>query len=280
LRNFFFSGIGYWFYFLLLALAALIWVYYDSARRDLDAISWRIGVLVAVGLLLPSIFFKFSVQESQVYEYYDIQSQIQYLETYQEPEDWRFTVDELRAELSTYPPLTGALEPIMYMGLLGGLGGPILAIAYTITYQGQTGSRQDDPVVAPPPPPPGGGYSSSQRRQPPEPRKRPAAPPPEVKPKAHAWLVSQDGRSYQLNQGETTIGRSAQNDIQIGNDATVSKSHAKIVEQNNHFRFFDLGSTNGSRVNDRRVREPVLLAANDRIQLGDNTHLNFVTSQR
>jgi len=92
-------------------------------------------------------------------------------------------------------------------------------------------------------------------------------------------MVSQDGHSYQLNQGTTTIGTSAKNDIAIDKDSTVSRGHAKIVEQNNHFRLHDLGSTNGTRVNKKVVREPVLLAANDQIQFGDNTVFTFVTSQ-
>jgi len=278
LSNFFFNGIGFWFYLLLLALAALIWVYYDSSSKNLDAASWRIGAVIAVGLLIPSIFFKFSIQEYQVEEYYNLQNQIKYLEAYQEPDDWRHRVDDLRAQMRSYPPLAGALEPIMYMGLVGGLGGVILAIAYTVTFQGATAKSGAGsgpgmyPQGAPPPPP----QPRTQRRQS---RQKPSSPPPQLKPKAHAWLVSQDGRSYQLNQGSTTIGTSVKNDIAIDKDTTVSRGHAKVVEQNNHFRLHDLGSTNGTRVNKKTVREPILLAANDQIQLGDDTLFTFVTSQ-
>jgi hypothetical protein len=276
LRNFFFDGIGYWFYFLILALAALIWILYDSSSRKLDAVSWRIGAVVALLLLVPSIFFKFSVLETEVVYYYDVKGQIEYLNIYQEPDTWRHTVDDLGALLTTFPPLTGAVEPIMYMGILGGIGGPMLAIAYYISNQGVTGSSQASRpggYVPPPPPPPPPGPGPKRDRRP----IKPLAPP---KPKAHAWLIGADGRSYQLNQGVTTLGRSAENDIQIGGDSTVSGRHAKIEEQNNHFKLFDLGSTNGIKVNGRVVREPVLLAANDQVQLGDHTVMNFVTSQR
>lgn len=277
LRNFFFNGIGYWFYFMILALAALIWVFYDSSHRKLDAVSWRIGAVVALLLLVPSIFFKFSVLEIEVVDYYDIKGQIEYLNIYQEPDTWRHTVDDLEAQLTLFPPLTGAVEPIMYMGILGGIGGPMLAIAYYISYQGATGSSQagipGSYPPPPPPPPPPPGSRQQPRRQP------AAAPPPPIKPKAHAWLVAQDGHSYQLNQGVTTIGRAAENDIQI-NESKVSGRHAKIEEQNNHFKFIDVGSTNGSKINGRIVREPMLLAANDQVQLGDNVVMNFVTSQR
>ncbi len=279
--NFFYgAGLGFWFYFLLLALAAAIWIYYDSERRSLKATAWRIGGFVAIGLVLPSLLFKMGVRESEVYRYFDLQGQIDYLMTYQDTTDWRHTVDDLERQLSEdFHPLTGMIEPIMFLGILGGIGGPILAAAFFVTFQGQEGSAADPSGQFPPPgqfappPPPAPGPAQPVVGGP------PAAPPKPVGPKAHAWLVAQDGKSYQLNQDDTTLGRSARNDIQLGGDTTVGREHAKIVEQNNHFRFHDLGSTNGSKVNNRRVRQPVLLAADDEIQLGDHTVLRFVTSQ-
>ena len=268
--NFFFgSGLGYWFYFLILALVAAIWIYYDSDRRNMKATAWRIGGFIAVGLLLPALFFKMGVREGEVYRYFDLRGQIDYLMTYQDTTDWRHTVDDLELQLKEdFHPLTGMIEPIMFLGILGGIGGPILVAAFYITYQGQGGPAVSPSGQFPPP----GQYA---------PPVQPAADPPRMpdKPKANAWLISGDGSSYQLNQGETTLGRSARNDIQITGDTTLSKGHAKIVEQNNHFRFHDQGSTNGSKINNRRVRQPVLLEADDEIQLGDNTSLRFVTSQ-
>ncbi len=105
-------------------------------------------------------------------------------------------------------------------------------------------------------------------------------PPPPTKPKAHAWLIAEDGHSYQLNIGTTTVGKAGRNDIQLTGDTTVSREHAKVVEQNARFRLYDLGSTNGTRVNDRLVRQPVLLEPDDRIEFGDNTRFTFVTTRR
>ncbi|MBN1666488.1 MAG: hypothetical protein JW862_05350, partial [Anaerolineales bacterium] len=69
--NFFYGGgIGYWFIFLLLAIAAFIFIYWDSERRKLPAIAWRIGAFVAVLLLVPAMLYKFTVRESQVYDYF------------------------------------------------------------------------------------------------------------------------------------------------------------------------------------------------------------------
>lgn len=267
LTNFFFGpGLGYWIYFLILAIAAAIWLYYDSARRELKVPAWRLGGLIAVGLLLPSLLFKMGVREGEVYQYFDLKGQIEYLMNYQDTTDWRHKVDDLELQLrDNFHPLTGLIEPIMLLGILGGIGGPVLAAAYYITFQGAAAGEQiPHPEAFAPPPSPA-----------PDP-----SPQVEDKPKANAWLVTSDGVSYQLNQGATTLGRSAHNDIQLRGDTTISKAHAKIIEQNNHFRLHDLGSTNGSKVNQRPVRQPALLVSDDEIQLGDHTTLRFVTAQK
>jgi len=49
-----------------------------------------------------------------------------------------------------------------------------------------------------------------------------------------------------------TLGRNLKNDIQIDNLA-VSNFHAHIVNQSGHFFIEDLGSTNGTFVNDRKI---------------------------
>ncbi len=108
----------------------------------------------------------------------------------------------------------------------------------------------------------------------------PTIPPPPSKPKVQAWLNSPEGRTYQLCQGETTIGRSMGNDICLQGDNTVGRQHAKIIEQNGRYRLLDLGARNFTRVNKRIVREPILLESEDEIQFGDNTTLRFITSNR
>ena len=83
-----------------------------------------------------------------------------------------------------------------------------------------------------------------------------------------------------MNQGTTIIGRGSSCDIRFTNDVTLSREHVKIVEKNGYFRIIDLGSTNGTRLNGNRLRQPELLDADDEIQLGDNTVVRFVTSHR
>lgn len=269
--NYFYGlgGIGLWVIFFLVAIIAVVWIFYDSQNRDLPAYNWRLASVVATCLMIPTILFAFSVRPTSVAGYYQIRSEIANLERYQEPPEWRDLVDEKRAELNEYPLLTGYIEPIMFLGILGGLLPVAIAVAYYFTFQGQTGRAIEPEPYIPPvdyiPPPP----------VQPEPQFVP--PPPPVKPKAHAWLLSRDGHNHQLNQEITTIGRSSKNDIAVV-DKTTSRQHAKIMEQNNHFRIHDLGTPNGTWVNNHRIRQPVLLAHDDEIQLGDNTFFRFVTT--
>jgi hypothetical protein len=242
------GGLGGWFLFMIIALAAVIFVIYDSSSRRLPSIGWRLGVILTTALLIPAIVYRFSGIETQ-------------------------------ASIENFK------EGIFYLGLLGGVIPPVLAIGYFVTFRGLVGCvqghvhdrsldrcpecarLQPQPVIPsyPPPQPP-----------PPRPARPPAGPPPATKPKAHAWLVAEDGHSYQLFLGETTLGRSSQSDIRITDDKMLGRQHAKIMEDNNHFRILDLGSKNGTRVNGRLVREPVMLEPDDQIQLGDNTRLRFV----
>lgn len=243
------SGLGGWFVFFLIAVAAVVWVLYDSSARRLPGLGWRLGVSLTACLLLPTLL-------------------------------WRFTSGDTRASLDPFR------EAIFYLGLLGGVIPPVVAIGYYVTFKGLVGCPQGhvyerslgqcpdaSHYPAPMPVPP---YPPVQ----PAPAPVPSGPPPAAKPKAHAWLISDDGRSYQLNLQVTTIGKSGRNDIQITTDPTVSREHAKILEQNGRFRITDLGSTNGTRVNGRRVQAPLLLEPDDVIELGDNTRFRFVTSRR
>ena len=91
-----------------------------------------------------------------------------------------------------------------------------------------------------------------------------------------AWLVSKEGKNYQLSVGTTTIGRSSANDIQLLN-TKVSKQHAKIVEEHQQFKLYDLGSTNGTWINGKPVNKPVQLYSEDKIRFGDSFSVQFVS---
>ena len=86
------------------------------------------------------------------------------------------------------------------------------------------------------------------------------------------YLVIMDGalkgRRFALTAETTRIGRVGGNEIILDNPS-ISSGHAAIVkESSDGFRLRDLSSTNGTRVNGRRVTE-TLLYRDDEIIFGD-----------
>ena len=63
-----------------------------------------------------------------------------------------------------------------------------------------------------------------------------------------------------------TIGRMPDNNLVIDNPA-VSGRHARVYREGNHYVLEDLKSTNGTFVNDKRIRK-AMLAAGDRLRVG------------
>lgn len=75
-----------------------------------------------------------------------------------------------------------------------------------------------------------------------------------------------DGLERPATSG-TTIGR-AECDVEL-NDPDVSRRHAVIRQVDDGLAIEDLGSTNGTFVNDRRISGIVLVAEGDRIRFGN-----------
>jgi len=84
------------------------------------------------------------------------------------------------------------------------------------------------------------------------------------------------GRRLPLTQATFTIGRSSKCDLFIDQEA-VSRRHAKIVHAGEPHTIIDLRSSNGTRVNDERVTEHVLVDG-DRVQVGQ-TLLVFLSGE-
>ncbi|PYJ28224.1 MAG: hypothetical protein DME90_08375 [Verrucomicrobia bacterium] len=83
-----------------------------------------------------------------------------------------------------------------------------------------------------------------------------------------AWLET-PGRDTVLIQGNWSIGRSAKNTMVL-DSPKISRRHAIINVQNvGEFWLIDLGSSNGSFLNKRRVHQPVRLCDRDQIIIGD-----------
>ena len=82
---------------------------------------------------------------------------------------------------------------------------------------------------------------------------------------AHALLCG-EGRRTVLAGGRVVLGRSRECDLVL-NDPNVSRQHAELRGAGTDWEVYDLGSTNGIKVNGRRVsRSP--LEPGDRITLG------------
>ncbi len=80
----------------------------------------------------------------------------------------------------------------------------------------------------------------------------------------------QIGARIFLAEGETTVGRSEACKVVVDAES-VSRSHCSLFVAGHEVRLLDLGSTNGTWVNGRRLQpaEPTLLKVGDRIELGE-----------
>jgi pSer/pThr/pTyr-binding forkhead associated (FHA) protein len=114
------------------------------------------------------------------------------------------------------------------------------------------------PPPAPPPAPP----TPARRRDPaPQGRRRKGA--------GHLVIVApadQKGRSFDLN-GELTVGRAAGCQVAL-EDNYVSQLHARVFTRDGGVWVEDLGSTNGTYLNDQRVSAPLALRRGDQLKVG------------
>ena len=85
-----------------------------------------------------------------------------------------------------------------------------------------------------------------------------------------------EGMSYELRAEETLIGRNPNTDITLL-DEGISREHALVLWdlESNTFTIEDLQSTNGTKVNGKRVRSAPLMN-DDEVQVG---HTRFIFTQ-
>ncbi|MBX3272080.1 MAG: diguanylate cyclase [Sandaracinaceae bacterium] len=83
------------------------------------------------------------------------------------------------------------------------------------------------------------------------------------------------GRRVPLGQEPCILGRSSKCDVQLDQES-VSRNHARIRRQRTHYVISDLGSTNGTYVNDELVDE-VVLRDGDQVKVG-RTIFKFIVS--
>ena len=101
-----------------------------------------------------------------------------------------------------------------------------------------------------------------QREQPPEVPE--STPPPE--PEREVVTLTLDGRAHPITTRSVVLGRSRECDLHIA-DGNASRRHAEIVQEGATYFVLDLGSTNGTDLNGRRITREKL-SDGDRITIG------------
>lgn len=75
------------------------------------------------------------------------------------------------------------------------------------------------------------------------------------------------GKTFTLGAETLSLGRNSDNDISINNPA-VSGRHCVIEPDDGHYKLRDLGSTNGTHVNNKQVKD-ALLKPRDLLLIGN-----------
>jgi len=81
-------------------------------------------------------------------------------------------------------------------------------------------------------------------------------------------LVDPTGREHILNEHATIIGRAVENDIVV-TSVRISREHAVIQREGWRIMLEDLGSTNGTFLNNERLHAAKQLRDGDQIKIGD-----------
>lgn len=79
-----------------------------------------------------------------------------------------------------------------------------------------------------------------------------------------------------LDSAPVTLGRSSDNDMELGDDEFASAHHARVEPRRDGIWVEDVGSTNGTFVNGMKLDQPRKLVAGDVIRVGE-TDLRFET---
>jgi pSer/pThr/pTyr-binding forkhead associated (FHA) protein len=99
-------------------------------------------------------------------------------------------------------------------------------------------------------------------------RARDAAP--TLPPGPSALLVKGNGdakpRTVKLS-ASMTVGRAPECELRL-DDTYASQQHARLFAKNNSWFVEDLGSTNGTFVNDQKLAAPAMLQPGDRVRVG------------
>jgi pSer/pThr/pTyr-binding forkhead associated (FHA) protein len=82
------------------------------------------------------------------------------------------------------------------------------------------------------------------------------------------------GKVFPLEADEVIVGRDATSGVAI-NDAEVSRKHAKLILHGSAYTIQDLGSTNGTFVNQQRITATQVLNPGDTVSFGEKIILQY-----
>ena len=91
--------------------------------------------------------------------------------------------------------------------------------------------------------------------------------------KLNCSIVLEDGTKVPISSTSFTIGRSPDCHLPM-NHTKVSRIHCRITKVSDSYILEDLGSSNGTKVNGRKVKKAIL-RHNDEISLGEAVYLRF-----
>jgi len=96
-------------------------------------------------------------------------------------------------------------------------------------------------------------------------------------PNAKLIVTPFDGepREVELAEGITTLGRTADNTVSFAGDSNVSRYHAEIERRGNNFYAIDVGSSNGTTVNNEPLNGERRLEDGDVVVLGGGGRVEF-----
>ena len=83
-------------------------------------------------------------------------------------------------------------------------------------------------------------------------------------------LLMPNGQEFVV-AGQMTIGRSIENDVKLSDDGGVSRKHARLEASGTQVIATDLGSSNGTYINEAKISAPTLLLDGDRLRVGATT---------
>lgn len=91
---------------------------------------------------------------------------------------------------------------------------------------------------------------------------------PETPEEGHSSVADTASREYQLDGGDIAIGRAPSCDVVLEGDQLASRRHALLRRKGDVYTVVDLGSSNGTYVNDLEIREATALKEGDVITIG------------